>query len=135
MRRYDSVSSQCASQPPSRLAAKFANVTHLSPSVVAGLQTEGSVVLVDVRTPEEGSLSRLSHSLIVEEYEAREAEYKAKNTQVVAYCTVGYRSAQYAGQLQKRGVNAANMAGSILAWVSSYAPHPPPPPPLFFFFF
>ena len=35
---------------------------------------------------------------------------------VIAYCTIGVRSGFLVRSLRRRGVNAVNMAGSILSW-------------------
>ena len=35
---------------------------------------------------------------------------------VIAYCTIGVRSGFFVRSLRRRGVNAVNMAGSILSW-------------------
>lgn len=46
---------------------------------------------------------------------------------MVAYCTVGYRSSQLARKLAGEGFQAANLEGSILAWVrlGQHEAHPP----------
>ena len=51
------------------------------------------------------------------EFEARKAELANQGYSVVAYCTAGYRSGQYAAQLAKEGAWAEvlNFEGSILA--------------------
>lgn len=61
-------------------------------------------------------LSRLAGALTKEEYEARQEELQGRP--VVCYCTLGYRSSDYAQQLKREGVEAQNLAGSIVAWVS-----------------
>lgn len=40
----------------------------------------------------------------------------ATDARCVVYCTVGYRSGRYAEGLRRRGVDAYNLAGGILAW-------------------
>lgn len=100
-----------------RLATKFSDVPHLSPDAVSTLQCEGTpVVLIDTRTPEERAVSTIPGSLTIDEFNAREGDLKG--ARCVAFCTVGYRSSQLAQELQKRGFDAANLEGSILAWVS-----------------
>jgi rhodanese-related sulfurtransferase len=43
-----------------------------------------------------------------------------RGRRVVCYCTVGYRSGLYAAQLRRRhGLDAYNLRGSVLAWVSA----------------
>ncbi len=55
--------------------------------------------------------------LMQSEFEARKAELAGKGYTVVSYCTAGYRSGQYAAQLQKEGgwAEVLNFEGSILA--------------------
>ena len=104
-----------------RLAAKFPGVPNISPSAVSDLQCSGQpVIFIDVRTPDEYQVSQIPGSLTVEEFEAKENEYVQQKAtlKVVPYCTVGYRSLQYAQKLRERGYEAANLEGSILAWVS-----------------
>lgn len=102
-----------------RLTAKFSGVPHLSVGAAAAAQREGSrVVFIDARTPEERAVSTIPGSLTVEQFEAREGELR--DARCVAFCTIGYRSSQLAEKLRKRGIDAANLEGSILAWVSEW---------------
>lgn len=106
-----------------RLAAKFAGVPNISPIAVTDLQLNGdSVVLVDVRTVDEYTVSQIPGSLTIEEFEAEQDKFLKQGTKVVAYCTVGYRSLQYAQKLQEKGFDAANLEGSILAWTHEGLP-------------
>lgn len=73
-----------------------------------------SVVLVDVREPKEQKVSMLPGAITKEAYEAAADEYAGKP--VVTYCTIGYRSGMYAKELADRGVEVANLEGSLLAW-------------------
>ena len=41
---------------------------------------------------------------------------------VVAYCTIGHRSSEYAQQLTQRGRRVLNLRGSILAWAHAGGP-------------
>ena len=82
------------------------------------LQTDDSVLLVDVRPVEERQVSMLPGAISLEEYEARRAttpEAVAGKT-VVTYCTVGVRSGFAANKLRKDGVEVLNFRGSILGW-------------------
>lgn len=80
----------------------------------------GTMLLVDVRASRESSVSMIPGAITRAEYErTREAH---GDRLVVSYCTVGYRSARYTKQLIRRGVDAANLEGSILAWVGAGLP-------------
>ena len=64
-----------------------------------------------------------SNTLSREEFELRKQEFQDPSFLVVTYCTVGYRSAKVARQLQKQGfTNVKNLRGSILGWVRTHAP-------------
>ena len=108
----------------SKLSTQFPSVQNITPAAVTALQISGSqrIVLVDARSAEEYAVSSIPSSLTVEEFEAREAEFK--DAKVIAFCTIGYRSSQYVEALQKRGtvVDAANLEGSILAWTHAGLP-------------
>jgi rhodanese-related sulfurtransferase len=82
-------------------------------------------LLLDVRTPEEWNVSHLPG--------ARHAEPKAplesvtggiaKETPIVTYCAVGYRSAEMAKRLRTAGfTNVRNLEGSIFEWANEHRP-------------
>lgn len=84
------------------------------------LQLDGDFVLVDVRSPRERTVSMIPGAISRRELEADPAAYEGRR--VVTYCTVGYRSGIYAGELRRRGVDAVNLAGSLLAWTHAGQP-------------
>jgi rhodanese-related sulfurtransferase len=67
---------------------------------------EDGAVFVDVRTPEERSVSRIPGAI---DQEAVEAD-------PLAYCTVGVRSADWAAKHREDGLDVRNLKGSVLAW-------------------
>lgn len=73
-----------------------------------------AVVLVDVRESEERAVSTIPGAVSRETFEADPGAWKGRR--VVTYCTVGYRSGRYAAELRRRGIEAYNLAGSLLAW-------------------
>ena len=73
------------------------------------------IVLIDVRTARERRVSQIPKAVSRQEFEKNRSKYKGKK--IVAYCTTGERSAQYIKKLQKKGVKAFNLEGSILGWV------------------
>lgn len=77
-------------------------------------------VVVDVRTPAETAVSVIPGAITKSEYEANAAKYRDK--QVIVYCTVGGRSANYAKQLVAKKIDVLNYKGSILAWVAAEQP-------------
>ena len=82
-------------------------------------------VLLDVREQEEYEVSHLKGALrAASEKEALEAlEGVLPDRPVVLYCSVGYRSSEMAGFLQKRGFDKVyNLEGSIFAWANEGKP-------------
>lgn len=72
------------------------------------------IVLVDVRTERERSVSTLPGAISADEFESRLEELAGRT--VVAYCTVGVRSSDYVRDMRRRGVEVLNLEGSVLAW-------------------
>jgi rhodanese-related sulfurtransferase len=105
------------------LNTKFSSVPHLSPKAVTDLQAAGTpVIFIDTRSKEENDVSMIPGSFTIEEFESREQEFLSKNTKIIAYCTVGYRSSQYVEKVRKRGIDVSNLQGSILAWTHEGLP-------------
>lgn len=79
---------------------------------------ERRVVLVDVRGEEERATSVIAGAMSAEEYESARAGLGPHDC--VCYCTIGYRSGQYAEKMSKSATDADakyyNLYGSILAW-------------------
>ena len=82
-------------------------------------------LLLDVREQEEYEVSHLKDALrATSEKEALQAlEGVPPDRPVVLYCSVGYRSSEMAGFLQKRGFDKVyNLEGSIFAWANEGKP-------------
>lgn len=71
-------------------------------------------VLVDVRTEAERQVSIIPGAISAAEFERTIKDQTGKT--VVCYCTIGYRSAQYAQTMKQRGMSIASFNGSIIAW-------------------
>jgi sodium/bile acid cotransporter 7 len=74
-------------------------------------------VLVDVRTPEEQAVSRLPGAVLANQVEADAAAYRGK--ELLAYCTIGARSGEWAELWRSRGLQVSNLPGSVLAWTQA----------------
>ncbi len=98
----------------------FPNVNAVTPQGVLDLQEAGPTVLVDVRTPEEQAVSMLPGAITQETFEAARDQYHDQT--VVAYCTIGARSGEYAEELRQEGFEVFNLKGSILAWTHAGLP-------------
>lgn len=81
--------------------------------------------LLDVRAPKEYAVSHLPGAIRVDQVE--DAVQRIREGQparaVVVYCSVGYRSADFAARLQSRGItNVFNLEGSIFQWANEGRP-------------
>lgn len=94
---------------------EFKSVTAITPKELK--QLKAKYTIVDVRDKEEQDISMIPAAITKEEFEKNKDKYK--DTIVITYCTIGYRSGYYAEKLSKEGFKAQNLKGSILAWVLS----------------
>ncbi len=99
-------------------ARQFPGVPAISVAELRQWQRSQSVVLVDVRSPQEQAVSQLPGAISVTEFAAQPNAGQA----IVAYCTIGYRSGLFAQTLQPQGVVVHNLRGSILAWTHAGGP-------------
>ena len=78
------------------------------------------MVLVDVRGEEERAVSVIEGAVSAETYESTRSTLGPHDC--VCYCTIGYRSGQYAEKMAKAAAGGTddaryfNLYGSILAW-------------------
>ena len=93
----------------------FSAVRSISAREALDVYRQGKAVFVDVREPAEMEISMLPGAVSVEDYETRAGQIKDKR--VIAYCTIGYRSGEFAEKMVERGVMVFNLEGGILAWV------------------
>jgi sodium/bile acid cotransporter 7 len=107
------------------LVSKFADETVPAMRVKEVLEilerdTEKRVVFLDCRDAEERAVSVIPGA--VSEYddgkEIKTEDEDGKETIVICYCTIGYRSQKKVQELKKRNpdVKAYNLSGSIVAW-------------------
>ncbi len=73
-----------------------------------------SIVLVDVRSESENSVSVIPGAITKAQYEADPKKFAGKTA--VCYCLSGGRSGKYVKQLKANGVPAVDLKGSILEW-------------------
>lgn len=78
------------------------------------------VVLVDVRSEEEISVSRIPDAVTRDEFESSFENYR--DHIVISYCTIGGRSLLYTRQLLKRGVDSRNYKTGIIGWCKARLP-------------
>ena len=82
------------------------------------LDTGDKLVLLDVREPWEHALAKLEGSVLIPLGTLPQALAKLdKNTEIIAYCHHGMRSADATGFLVQQGfANVKNLVGGIDAW-------------------
>jgi rhodanese-related sulfurtransferase len=110
------------------LRHKFAKVDWISTSELADWlanKRRPAPVLLDVRTPEEWNVSHLPGAHRVDPNASVEnvAAGLSKETPIVTYCAVGYRSGEMADRLRAAGFgNVHNLEGSIFQWANEHRP-------------
>ena len=82
-------------------------------------------VLLDTRSREEYDVSRIEHSHFAgyKNFDATVVEDLPKDTSIVLYCAVGYRSGKIGEKLQQKGfTNVVNLYGGIFEWKNQNHP-------------
>jgi rhodanese-related sulfurtransferase len=101
---------------------KVANAKLITPSETCRrAQKDSSVLLLDVRTPEEynNELGHVTKSILipVQELEARLGELEQyRGRTIIAICRSGNRSGTAATMLTGYGFTAYNMTGGMIRW-------------------
>ena len=105
-----------------RIAKEFPTVKSIGTAELA--KAEPKPVLLDVRTAAEFEVSHLAGARRVDPDAPTVA--LPKNTPIVTYCSVGYRSAKFAQRMQEAGfTNVRNLDGSIFQWANEGRPVEP----------
>jgi rhodanese-related sulfurtransferase len=94
---------------------EFPEVQDVTPREAMELSNTGKVVFIDVRGPDEQSVSRLPGAISADVYLENPEKY---NDYIkIGYCTIGYRSGILAQELHHKGIPVYNLRGGLLAWV------------------
>ncbi len=99
---------------------RFPEVEAVTVAEVGRLLESGSVVFVDARTSREREISRIPGAITSEEFERDPDRYA--DVTVVAYCTIGHRSSEYARRRNDEGRRVLNLRGSLLSWTHAGGP-------------
>jgi len=101
----------------SEIRAQFPSVAQISTEKLEEWLVTRTPLLVDARTTKEYSVSHLQNAVFAKsEMDFPEV---GKDTLVVVYCSVGYRSSRLAEQLAEAGyTNVFNLEGSIFQWAN-----------------
>lgn len=98
------------------IGTEYPDVATISAAVLKEALSSGDYVLVDVRSRRERAVSTLPGAISAGVFESQLAELAVEGRTVVAYCTIGARSSDYARRMGNRGVEVVNLEGSVLAW-------------------
>jgi rhodanese-related sulfurtransferase len=94
---------------------EFSEVQDVSPREAMHLFDTGKVVFIDVREPDEQSVSRLPGAIAADIFLDNTKKY---NDYIkIGYCTISYRSGVLAQGLNQKGIPIYNLRGGLLAWV------------------
>ncbi len=106
---------------------RFTDVRHITPdSLQAALaDTTRQILLLDTREAEEYSVSHIAGAVQVDPDE-RAFDFLAtvdRDTPIVTYCSIGYRSSAVAERLTEKGfADVSNLRGSIFRWANEGRP-------------
>jgi sodium/bile acid cotransporter 7 len=92
----------------------FPDVSVMTVEEYLNRRDKDNLLLIDGRTPEERKVSMIPGAVPLEVFEDRLEDESGRD--VVIYCTIGYRSAEIAEELSRRGVRSYNLKGGVLAW-------------------
>jgi len=98
------------------------SVTTITPHELSSLMDSGTpVVLLDIRAPEEYGIShiRTANFLDYGSFNTRMVDKLSKDSPIIVYCSVGYRSERVGEKLKSAGFkNVRNLYGGIFQWVN-----------------
>jgi rhodanese-related sulfurtransferase len=93
----------------------FPNVADISAERAMTPADPERILFVDVRKQAEQEVSMLPGAITDKEFLKKSGAYRDRL--VIAYCTIGYRSGEFAQKLRKKGIPVLNLRGGILAWL------------------
>jgi len=99
----------------------------IGPREAAELLKQGTIKLIDVRTPEEYSIAHVDGSVLIDQSLVQEiVNTWPKETQIVTMCHHGMRSLDAAAFLRGHGLmKTQSMRGGIDAWSTTVDPNTP----------
>ena len=100
------------------MQSNFVNIS--ATETKSALETNGKIVLLDVRTPKEIAEGKIQNAL---EIDYKEEDFKSnlsklnKDDAYIVYCRSGRRSAETSQMMTEMGFkDVKNLEGGILAW-------------------
>ena len=115
------VAGQFTDQEFEQMASEMAkgDVPDLSPTQLVNF--ESPIILLDTRERAEYDMSHIPDAIWVgyDDFSKERIQHLSKETPIVTYCSVGYRSERIGEKLQKLGFQKVyNLKGSIFQWVN-----------------
>ena len=95
----------------------FPEVQDIDVQLAMEMANTGKVVFIDVRPPEERSVSHLPGAISADDF--LEDPEKYDDYIKIGYCTISYRSGFFAREMNQNGVPMYNLRAGLLAWVHS----------------
>ena len=108
----------------SSIRQQYPQVTYISTQALSDWLNDDQrrpPLIIDVRDEKEYQVSHIPDAILVEPKSniRKDLEYISKNESIVAYCSVGYRSAKMVKKLKELGYqNVQNLEGSIFTWAN-----------------
>jgi rhodanese-related sulfurtransferase len=97
-----------------KLTKKFSCPTISAEKLKSELNNK-KFILVDVREEKEQSVSMLPGAITAKQFEKNIDKYKRER--IIAYCTIGYRSGEFASK--HKSLKVINLIGGVLMWSHS----------------
>jgi rhodanese-related sulfurtransferase len=94
---------------------EFPSVKDISPREAMKQMETGHVLFIDTRKPSEMKVSMLPGAISKEAFLKNPSKYKGWT--IIAYCTISYRSGNFAVEMSNKGIDIYNLKGGLLAWV------------------
>lgn len=103
------------------------SIPYIYPEMLADIQKDSSIVLLDTRERKEYQVSHIKGALYAgyENFNLQKVSkvIKNKEAQIIVYCSLGVRSEDIAEILQKAGyTNIQNLHGGIFDWKNNNLP-------------
>ncbi|MBL4821350.1 MAG: rhodanese-like domain-containing protein [Gammaproteobacteria bacterium] len=108
-----------------KIENEFPQVSFVSTTELNQLYRSGESlpVIIDVREEEEFQVSHLEQALNIKTGIEAAQQIPDKNAEIIVYCSVGYRSANVAAQLESLGyTKVRNLRHSIFEWANKGYP-------------
>lgn len=93
----------------------FPDVKDISPLEAMERNKGEQVIFVDTRNWYERRVSMLPGAVTERKFLKNISKYRGRT--IIAYCTIGYRSAEFAEDMGEKGISVYNLKGGILEWV------------------